>query len=72
MEDSLQNAKLARECSHKEVLLFAYMMTNESGLEFKICKKCFYRYRHLSGLTFKVCPLPEPPAGFVRINRGDI
>jgi len=68
MNNSLQNAKVQRECSHKEVLLSAWMMTDDSGLEYKICKKCYRKYRHLAGLTFKVYPLAEPPAGLVRMG----
>jgi hypothetical protein len=53
MNDSLQNAKLMRECEHKEILLNRFIVTNEDGLEFAICKKCYNKLRHLKGLTFR-------------------
>jgi len=59
MVDFLQNAKPLRECTHKEILFSAWIVTDEAGLEFKICKKCYDRLRHLAGLKIRAVPLSQ-------------
>ena len=65
MDNSLQNAKVMRECNHKEIILSAWIMIDDNGLEYKICKLCYRKYRHLAGLTFKIC---QPITGFIRLG----
>jgi hypothetical protein len=38
-----------RECSHKEILLGRWILENEEGLRFELCKKCWLKLRYLKG-----------------------
>ena len=60
-EERLQNAKQQRVCVHKSVHIEGWIMTDQAGLEYKICKKCYSRFRNYAGFKFKPCPRHQEP-----------
>lgn len=71
----------SRTCDHKApglgmvraVEVEAWLMIDDNGLEFKICRRCYdyYRAKRLKGFSYKPIPLTELqktlPKGKVRL-----